>query len=77
MAVLDKLFPKKITIDPSKTYVVLIGHVSKAGSFATGQVYRGSHPGPQTAPIYWAETGLADDELADLKAERGLYEFAR
>ena len=74
MATLPKLL-NRTGIDPDQTYVCIAGHVSKAGSFAAGQVYRGSHAGPQTVPLYWAPTGLADDELAELKVERGLADW--
>ena len=61
--------------DAKQTYVCIVGHASTAGSYAAGATFRGNHPGPQAAPIYWAPTGLADDELAALLIERGLAGF--
>ena len=64
------MFTKKISVDPDRLYVCLIGHVQKAGSFPTGEKLRGSHPAVKAHPELFMEDGLSDAEQQAIWAER-------
>jgi|BarGraNGADG00312_1021997.scaffolds.fasta_scaffold202266_2 hypothetical protein len=62
--------PKVPTPAESAIYVCLQGYVTAQGVFKTGERLRGSHPGVQASPAFWAAEGLDDEQTRALRVER-------